>query len=116
MEMKDDGYGSVKFPDGIVNNVIRTKNSQLISDGISPSIDSDKVMTIYRWYAKGYRYPIFEVYENVNLIDNSVIFSTAFYYPPKDHTYMNTNKKSTSIPLIDYKEINKKYEKLKFKH
>ncbi|SBW07184.1 BACON domain-containing protein [uncultured Dysgonomonas sp.] len=116
MEMKADGYGSVKFPDGIVNNVIRTKNSQLISDGISPSIDSDKVMTIYRWYAKGYRYPIFEVYENVNLIDNSVIFSTAFYYPPKDHTYMNTNKKSTSIPLIDYKEINKKYEKLKFKH
>jgi hypothetical protein len=58
-----------------------------------------KQLEIYRWYCKGYRYPVFETLRSLNLADSSVIFSTAFFFPPQDHFYLDTD--SANLALLD---------------
>ena len=53
----------------------------------------------YKWYAAGYRYPIFETVTTGNLRDNGKLpyFSTAFYYPPTDHEYLDNDEENKKI-------------------
>ncbi|MBK5721873.1 BACON domain-containing protein [Dysgonomonas sp. Marseille-P4677] len=121
MEMEADAYGSVIFPTGKIDNVIRIRYTQLIQDDYLPGSQPSELppnkslYTIYRWYAKGYRYPIFEVMKSENLNENKTIFETAFYYPPEVHTYLNKGTKSMPIRILDNKEIIKRLEKCVFK-
>jgi hypothetical protein len=60
----------------------------------------------YRWYSKGYHYPVFETIKSISLDDNSGIFSTAFFFPPQDHLYLDTDP--DNLALLD--ELWKKTE------
>lgn len=61
-------------------------------DSIDYRIANDTLVILtdtYRWYAAGYRYPVFETIEN-KLIRNGKEephFRTAFYYPPDEQYY-----------------------------
>lgn len=88
-EVKADGYGTIKLPDGSYENVLRVKWTQIIEETTSES-----EYTIYKWYVKGYRYPVLETHRTVNTIDNTETFATAFYYPPTDHTYKENKQKT----------------------
>lgn len=53
----------------------------------------------YRWYACGYRYPIFETIISTNLCqgNNNPYFATSFYYPPTGHEYLATDDENMLI-------------------
>jgi hypothetical protein len=50
-----------------------------------------------RWYSKGYRYPVFETVRNINLSDSTEIFKTAFFFPPQDHLYLDTDPENLAL-------------------
>lgn len=83
-----DAYGKIILPSGdTLSPVLRIKTLQLINN----LQDNDyKQVETYRWYSKGYRYPIFETIRNINLPDSSVVFTTSFFYPPQEHYYLET--------------------------
>ena len=99
-----DAYGKMILPSkDTLGLVLRVKTQQTIFD--IPTADTEetanngKQLEIHRWYSKGYRYPIFETLRSVNLSDSSVIFSTAFFFPPQDHLYLDTD--SANLALLD---------------
>jgi len=60
------------------------------------------VVNTYRWYAAGYRYPVFETVSTGSSPTHSKIeyFTTAFYFPPDKHTYLKTDGKNTSLQAV----------------
>ena len=101
-----DAYGKIILPSkDTLDFVLRVKTLQTIVDIPKESGDTSKVrnrsrqLEIYRWYSKGYRYPVFETIRNLNLADSSVISSTAFFFPPQDHLYLDTD--SANLALLD---------------
>lgn len=111
-----DAYGELILPSGdTLGQVLRVKTLQLIEDVPDPDsyeIDEEsnkgKLLETYRWYSKGYRYPVFETVRNINLPDSAILFSTAFFYPPQDHFYLDTD--SENLALLD--ELWKKTENI----
>ena len=96
-----DAYGKMILPSkDTLDLVLRVKTLQTIVD--IPN-EGDNVtepgnrLEIYRWYCKGYRYPVFETIRNLNPADNSVIFSTAFFFPPQDHLYLDTDSANSAL-------------------
>jgi len=101
-----DACGKILLPSGdTIGPVLRVKTVQTIFDSIDPESDAPeepnhgKQLEIHRWYVKGYRYPVFETLRNINLEDYSIIFSTAFFFPPQDHLYLDTD--SANLALLD---------------
>ena len=122
-----DAYGMLMLPSGdTLRHVMRVHTIKLISektrlisnqdmlDGKGTHVDSlsaeaiqrhlntDSVILLvdsYKWYAAGYRYPIFETVTTGNLRDDgkTPYFSTAFYYPPTDHEYLATDEENKKI-------------------
>ncbi|NDV97567.1 T9SS C-terminal target domain-containing protein, partial [Dysgonomonas sp. 521] len=74
---------------------IPTENSYTTED----TNNIGKQLETCRWYSKGYRYPVFETVRNINLSDNSEIFTTAFFFPPQDHLYLDTDP--DNLALLD---------------
>jgi hypothetical protein len=105
MTTSADAYGSIVLPSGdTLSPVLRVKTMQTIFDiptGDSYSIDPDndmgKALETCRWYSKGYRYPVFETVRGINLADSATIFSTAFFYPPQDHLYLDTDPENQAL-------------------
>lgn len=52
-----------------------------------------------RWYAPGYRYPVFETFENSIYKCGSLYkhFNTAFYYPPTEQQYLEDDPENRAI-------------------
>lgn len=101
-----DAFGKMLLPSGdSISPVIRVKTSQTIYDLLDEyseeNIDTNngKMLETCRWYTKGYRYPVFETVRNYNLSDSSEIFSTAFFFPPQDHLYLDTDP--DNLALLD---------------
>jgi len=100
-----DAFGKVILPSGdTLSPVLRVKTQQVIldiPDKYSYKIDSidnkGKLLETCRWYSKGYRYPVFETVRNINIADSTTIFSTAFYYPPQDHLYLDTDPENQAL-------------------
>lgn len=122
-----DAYGMLILPSGdTLRHVMRVHTVKLISENtrlvsepdtvtvkgmfldyfssaaIQHHLDNDSVtlmVDIYKWYAAGYRYPIFETVTTGNLRDKSKTpyFSTAFYYPPTDHEYLGNDEENKKI-------------------
>lgn len=98
-----DAYGKMILPTGdTLNPVLRIKTIKTIynipTDSLDATItDNGTQIESYKWYTKGYRYPIFETVRNINLMDNSEIFKTAFFYPPQDHFYLDTDPDNLAI-------------------
>ncbi|WP_165044977.1 T9SS type A sorting domain-containing protein [Dysgonomonas sp. ZJ709] len=94
-----DAFGKIILPTGdSLNPVLRVKNIQTIAEleGDSLVISNNQVET-YRWYTKGYRYPVFETVRNINLRDNSEVFATAFFFPLQDHLYLETDPENLAL-------------------
>lgn len=111
-----DAYGSIILPGAdTLNNVLRVHSvnesrikifkSQNQNDTVAQlsrmQIDSlpRHKEDIYRWYAKGYRYPVFETvthtyYQGSQPLSNYV---TAFYYPPHEQQFKNEDKNNNSV-------------------
>lgn len=101
-----DAYGKMILPSGdTINPVLRVKTIQSIIDIPNEnSISADtlsakkgRIMETCRWYTKGYRYPIFETVRSINLIDSLQTFGTAFYYPPQEHLYIDTDPENHAL-------------------
>jgi len=100
--------------EGIGKSSVKEKDSQVESSkGGSRRITRGQMLTektdsIYyrtetcRWYAPGYRYPLFETICNKSHLtkkDNSESkdIATAFYFPPSMHTYLESDPKNKAI-------------------
>jgi hypothetical protein len=99
-----DAYGKLLLPSGdTLSPVLRVKTIQTIlntpvegSSGIETG-DQGKQLETCRWYSKGYRYPVFETVRNINLADSTEIFKTAFFFPPQDHLYLDTDPENLTL-------------------
>jgi len=122
-----DSYGVMILPSGdTLRHVIRVRTTKLISENIHPfkrnslgnrlvsanklitadsiqcRLNNDSVVLMvdtYRWYAAGYRYPVFETVRTGNYRNNSktTYFTTAFFYSPEDHQYLKNDEKNKSL-------------------
>jgi len=67
-----------------INNVLRVKRLRSYTEiGVDSALLQ---LTTYSWYARGYRYPVFETVKSVIMRGDSIAesFSTSFYYPISD--------------------------------
>lgn len=103
--IEQDAYGMMILPSGdTLRHVSRIKSLQEIID-ISKSQDSLSAspqpieMETYRWYAKGYRYPVFETICSYNYFEGNkryANFTTAFFYPPEEAYFNDEHKEDDS--------------------
>lgn len=96
---KADAYGKMILPSGdTLSPVLRVRTEQTIYDTQTDSLsENGKQLETYKWYTKGYRYPVFETVRNINLSDNTEIFGTAFFFPPQDHLYLDTDPDNQAL-------------------
>lgn len=107
-----DAYGMMLLPEGeLLENVLRIHHSRKLIEkqtphysfsvpdticsptGIDDYFANDSVykqIDTYKWYAEGYRYPVFEtiitgIYENNRLLSQPE--KTSFYYPANEQNY-----------------------------
>ena len=121
-----DSYGMMILPDkDTLTNVIRLKTVKRMVEDIKPlnilrkdklaqpeeMVSTDSINSrlsadalvmeteTCQWYAYGYRYPVFETIRNRNIINGKSedYFSTAFFYPPQDHYYLETDPENKAI-------------------
>jgi len=92
VEILADAYGMMVLPSGdTLQHVMRIKTKQIIDGNTAGS----NLQETYKWYAKGYRYPIFETVKAMG--NEKEIFSTAFFFPPQDHYYLDTDPDNLAI-------------------
>jgi hypothetical protein len=113
-----DARGQMILPTGdTLGHVLRVKTEQLIihipgdrakEDSLQPENKGD-LMETCRWYAKGYRYPVFETIRTIHMEDSTEVFSTAFYFPPQEHHYLDTDADNLALleELWDLERIEK---------
>jgi hypothetical protein len=72
-------------------------------DSIDRRIAGDSVLFVvetFRWYEKGYRYPIFETvrsWEQHSGAGDYEFLATAFFYPPQDHYYLEDDADNLAL-------------------
>lgn len=76
--------------------------SAFSADSINYYLQADTsvlMVNTYRWYAAGYRYPVFEAVSTGSSPNRTKAeyFATAFYFPPDKHTYLKNDGKNTSL-------------------
>ncbi len=117
VEVEADAAGILVLPNkDTVRHVSRIKTVQTIEE-IQDSLDRKleklpdsirqrlwkpalkSTVETYRWYVKGYRYPVFETVNNINRTDTAetIYFSTAFFYPPIDHYYLENDEENLAV-------------------
>lgn len=122
-----DASGMMILPNkDTLKNVLRVKTVKLIAEETkpmshvaprsphiqAPAITADSInirlrndtvilgLITYRWYAGGYRYPVFETVKSViNSKDSErKYFNTAFFFPPEAHEYLNEDAENKALP------------------
>ncbi len=84
----------------LLSEKYRRDTIQSISaDSINYRLTNDSTLIgveTYRWYVRGYRYPVFETVQTVinrkDSIQNETFFNTAFFYPPQSHSYLEDDE------------------------
>jgi len=114
-----DAYGMIILPNGdTLQHVLRVRSLKKIAERMLPYMQKDSVVLpvvsndsidyhlnndsvymqveTYRWYADGYRYPIFETVESITYKNQKPLkhFNTAFFYSPDKHSYLNDDSKN----------------------
>ncbi|KAA6302581.1 MAG: hypothetical protein EZS26_001088 [Candidatus Ordinivivax streblomastigis] len=79
-----------------------TANLAISKDSIDFRLSNDSTVLgviTYRWYERGYRYPIFETVKSVVKNKNSErkYFNTAFFFPPQAHYYLDEDEDNLSL-------------------
>jgi len=102
--MQADAYGMMILPSGdTLRNVLRTHTAQTIRQVFkaadSVAVERNSLIESYKWYSEGYRYPIFETIQTFILADGAktVNFETAFFFPPQEHYYLETDQENRKI-------------------
>ena len=72
------------------------------TDSINYRLANDTVLLeveTYRWYAAGYRYPVFETVKSITKKRGKEreIYNTAFFYPPQAHYYLEDDEENQKI-------------------
>ncbi len=97
-----DAFGMIILPSGdTLEHVIRTKAVQIINEITKTKKPQSfqMVSETYKWYAKGYRYPVFESVKTYHQEDSlqSKAFKTSFFFPPQEHLYLDDDKENLSV-------------------
>ena len=103
-QIKADAYGMMILPSGdTLRNVLRTHTEQSIHQVFikndSSKVEYDSSIETYKWFSKGYRYPIFETIRTFNITDSgkTVNFETAFFFPPQEHYYLEDDEENLAV-------------------
>jgi hypothetical protein len=81
------------------------------SDSVDYRLNNDSVVFVvetFRWYEKGYRYPVFETVRSWEQHSNNrrhQFLNTAFFYPPQEHYYLDDDEDNLSILENEGNEI-----------
>ncbi len=102
IQVEADAFGKMILPSkDTLNNVLRIHSVQTIFSDSIPSMDSIRIDTrieTYKWYSKGYRYPVFETIRTVHRLDSiKDVFTTAFFYPPQEHYYLEDDPENLAV-------------------
>lgn len=126
VETVADSYGMMILPNkDTLKHVLRTRTIKYIAEDtrpitpdyqykensdFCPDVDSIKtrlandtvlfVSETFRWYEKGYRYPIFETvrsWEQHRDTGEYEFFNTAFFYPPQEHYYLVEDEENLAV-------------------
>lgn len=102
MNITSDAYGMIILPSGdTIDHIVRIKTVQVIHEVINTKKPQHFNITseTYKWYAKGYRYPIFESIKTFSNEDSlqAKAFKTAFFFPPQEHLYLDDDKENLAI-------------------
>lgn len=98
-----DAYGVMILPSGdTLKNVMRVKTVQTIKETIfdvNNNVNTILDMNVenYKWFSKGYRYPIFETIKTIPQDSTANEFSTAFFFPPQEHLYLDTDPDNLAV-------------------
>ena len=94
-QIKADAYGMMILPSGdTLRSVLRTHTTQTIRQVFQKGEQTTDLynssLETFKWFSKGYRYPIFETIRSIIVTDSTEIinFETAFFYPPQEHYYL----------------------------
>jgi len=129
-----DAYGMIILPNGdTLQHVLRVRSLKKIAEKMIPFVQKDSIIQpvvnidsinyhlnndsvymqveTYRWYADGYRYPVFETVESITFKNQKPLkhFNTAFFYSPDKHSYLNDDPDN----LAKLDEIEKENKKSK---
>ena len=129
-----DASGMIILPNGdTLQHVLRVRSLKKIAEKMVPYVQKDSVIPAiadidsinyhlnndsvymqvetYRWYADGYRYPVFETVESITFKNQTPFkhFNTAFFYSPDKHSYLNDDPDN----LAKLDEIEKENKKSK---
>jgi len=109
--MRADAYGMMILPSGdTLRNVLRTRTiqtiRQVIQSGDNGTTEQTSSIEIYKWYSKGYRYPIFEtVRTSIRMAETEIVnFETAFFFPPQEHYYLDDDLENLTLLENDANE------------
>jgi hypothetical protein len=100
VEIQADAKGMMILPSGdTLKRVLRIKSVQTIKG--SDNLQTQNVLENCKWYAHGYRYPVFETVKTTVTTDSveTGYFETAFFYPPQDHYYLEDDE--ANLALLD---------------
>jgi len=104
--LEADAYGKMVLPSGdTLGNVLRIRSLQTIIDADTTVTDDNPKLKMecetFRWYSKGYRYPVFEATRIFDIGDTTKteIFATSFFYHPLEHYYLEQD--SANLAVLD---------------
>lgn len=123
--VKIDAEGMLLLPDNIrMDHVLRVKetkhsgqrlssslsilcngdSSRYSADSLRYHLQHDRITRktiIYKWYAPGYRYPVFEtVHDNIDRSGNvSPRFQRSYYFPPQQHSDLPDDPENENIRM-----------------
>jgi hypothetical protein len=65
----------------------------------------------FRWYALGYRYPVFETVRGVTVKnkESKEFFAFSFFYSPQEHAYLSDDM--VNLALLSVEEVRSRVEK-----
>jgi hypothetical protein len=106
--IKADAYGMLITPDyDTLFNVLRVRTWQGVrgvngvneidgNEGDSEDSEDIAVIETLRWFARGFRYPVFETLRMFN--DSNTMFETAFFFPPpQDENFENPDTANANL-------------------
>ncbi len=109
-----DAFGIMILPSGdTLSHVMRIKSIQTVNEADSARLLENNPLKMevesYKWYAKGYRYPVFETIKSYDLRDTlrTENFSVAFFYPPQEHYYLWDDSENLAVMDSLWSEKNK---------
>lgn len=135
-DVKADAYGLMVLPGGdTLRHVLRVRSFKRMAEGsdilnlrrferslLSPLLSVDSIayhlsndsvileIETFRWYALGYRYPVFETVRGATVKngESKDFFAFSFFYPPQEHTYLNDD--TVNLALLSAEEERSKAE------